>query len=104
MTDKAFIHLIAATRPNFMKVTPGLHEVTTYLDTPCLTQRPNTGRPITNSEGSIQLVKPVGLLENVQTVMQGIWFNRQRSELWEGKAAGHCVDSLVRPLELMVAA
>ncbi len=82
----------------------GLQEETTYLDIPCLTLRPNTERPITISEGSNRLVKPVDLLENVQTVMQGNWPKGQRPELWDGRAASRCVDSLLRQLESMVAA
>jgi UDP-N-acetylglucosamine 2-epimerase (non-hydrolysing) len=77
----------------------GLQEETTYLDIPCLTLRPNTERPITLSEGSNRLVKPADLLENVQTVMQGDWPSGKRPELWDGKTAGRCVESLLKQLK-----
>jgi UDP-N-acetylglucosamine 2-epimerase (non-hydrolysing) len=76
----------------------GLQEETTYLGIPCLTLRPNTERPITLTEGSNRLVKPADLLENIEKVMRGNWPVGRKPELWDGQAAGRCVESLARHL------
>ena len=82
----------------------GLQEETTYLDIPCLTLRPNTERPITLTEGTNRLVKPAELLDNVNRVMEGKWPGGKRPELWDGKTADRCVESLARRLGSAAAA
>lgn len=74
----------------------GVQEETTYLDIPCLTLRENTERPVTVSEGTNRLIKPEGLVEAVQTVLDGRWPSGRRPEFWDGKAAQRCLDDLRR--------
>jgi UDP-N-acetylglucosamine 2-epimerase (non-hydrolysing) len=78
----------------------GLQEETTYLDIPCLTLRPNTERPITLTEGSNRLVKPVNLLKSIEEAMQGHWPSGKRPDLWDGKTASRCVASLASHLNM----
>jgi UDP-N-acetylglucosamine 2-epimerase len=74
------IHLIAAARPNFMKIAPlysrlvitdsgGIQEETTYLGIPCLTMRPNTERPITITKGTNQLCALKDLEAKVEALL-----------------------------------
>ena len=49
----------------------GIQEETTYLDIPCLTLRDTTERPITVSQGSNRLVKPVELAAAVNDIIRG---------------------------------
>jgi UDP-N-acetylglucosamine 2-epimerase (non-hydrolysing) len=72
----------------------GLQEETTYLGIPCITLRPNTERPITITEGTNQLAEPHQLGTLVARVLAGDWPTGRRPELWDGRTAGRCVDSL----------
>lgn len=74
----------------------GLQEETTYLDIPCLTLRANTERPVTVSEGTNKLVEPSHLLEQVEKVLAGDWPVGRKPELWDGRTAARCIDSLKR--------
>jgi len=76
----------------------GLQEETTYLNIPCLTVRPNTERPVTVTEGTNRLVPPAALLENIRKAVAGDWPCGRRPDLWDGRTAGRCVDSLRRRL------
>ncbi len=77
----------------------GLQEETTYLDIPCLTLRPNTERPITITEGTNKLIKPAQLLEQVEKVLSGDWPSGRKPDLWDGKTAARCIDSLKRRIK-----
>jgi UDP-N-acetylglucosamine 2-epimerase (non-hydrolysing) len=77
----------------------GLQEETTYLDIPCLTLRPNTERPITIFEGTNKLIKPSQLLEQVEKVLSGDWPSGRKPDLWDGKTAARCIDSLKRRIK-----
>jgi UDP-N-acetylglucosamine 2-epimerase (non-hydrolysing) len=77
----------------------GLQEETTYLDIPCLTLRPNTERPITIYEGTNKLIKPSQLLEQVEKVLSGDWPSGRKPDLWDGKTAARCIDSLKRRIK-----
>jgi UDP-N-acetylglucosamine 2-epimerase (non-hydrolysing) len=72
----------------------GIQEETTYLGIPCLTLRPNTERPITLTEGTNLLVEPKSLLAEVNKVLEGGGSKGRRPDLWDGQAAGRCVESL----------
>jgi len=78
----------------------GVQEESTYLGIPCLTLRDTTERPITVSQGSNRLVPPERLLEHVMLVSQGKWTRGSRPELWDGRTAQRCVESLTRRISL----
>jgi UDP-N-acetylglucosamine 2-epimerase (non-hydrolysing) len=77
----------------------GIQEESTYLDLPCLTVRPNTERPITVTEGTNKLVKPAAIVDEVGRVLAGNWPSGRRPDLWDGKTAARCVDSLRRAVQ-----
>ena len=74
----------------------GVQEESTYLGVPCLTLRENTERPVTITHGTNQLVQPGQMLACVDAILAGAWRRGQRPELWDGAAAGRCVESLRR--------
>ena len=73
----------------------GLQEESTWFRTPCLTLRPNTERPVTVTLGSNRLTRLERLTADVGEAL------RQRGglgavpPLWDGRAAGRIVDSLL---------
>jgi UDP-N-acetylglucosamine 2-epimerase (non-hydrolysing) len=75
----------------------GIQEETTYLGIPCLTVRPNTERPITISEGTNQLITPEDIIDR-SAVFATEYTTQPAIELWDGKTAERCVESLKKLL------
>ena len=61
---------------------------------PCLTCRDTTERPITITEGTNRLVPIPEMSTFVDQALANDWPTGRRPELWDGKAAGRCVESL----------
>ncbi len=76
----------------------GLQEETSYLGVPCITVRPNTERPITCTEGTNQMVRPVAdaLLGAVQRAPSRRIEGGAKIEKWDGRAAERIVAVLGR--------
>ena len=53
-------------------------------------------RPITVTEGSNRLVKPLDLYVQLQDVLGGRWPTGRRPALWDGRTAERCVTALKR--------
>lgn len=67
----------------------GIQEETTILQTPCLTLRENTERPITAELGSNRIVgtDPEAILAAWREIRAGRWRQGQVPPLWDGQAA-----------------
>ena len=72
----------------------GIQEETTWLGISCLTVRPNTERPITINEGTNRLVTPDSLLAEIDLALQRPAREAISIEMWDGKTASRCIDSL----------
>jgi UDP-N-acetylglucosamine 2-epimerase (non-hydrolysing) len=72
----------------------GIQEETTYLGIPCLTCRDTTERPITITHGTNQLVPVTELRAHVDKALAGDWATGTRPELWDGRTAERCIESL----------
>lgn len=73
----------------------GVQEETTYLGIPCLTLRENTERPVTVTQGTNRLIKDHEIEQRLETVMKGHWPRGEVPDLWDGRAAGRVVESLL---------
>ena len=74
----------------------GIQEETTYLNTPCLTLRPNTERPVTITEGTNELVTYENIEQKIDLILSGNWKQGRLPELWDGKTAQRIVNTLKR--------
>ena len=76
----------------------GIQEETTILQTPCLTMRENTERPVTITHGSNQLVgtDPVNILRAFTAIQSNPTAPPRTPPLWDGKAAQRIVNVLLK--------
>ncbi len=77
----------------------GIQEETTYLNSPCLTLRPNTERPMTITEGTNELVTFENIEEKINLILSGNWKHGKLPKLWDGKTAQRIVD-IIKRMEL----
>lgn len=75
----------------------GIQEETTALGIPCLTLRHNTERPVTVTRGTNRIVgtDPDTIYAGWRAVAESRWQQGELPELWDGKAAGRIVRSLL---------
>lgn len=76
----------------------GIQEETTILQTPCLTLRDNTERPVTIHQGTNQLVgtNPDAILKTALNILSTPpdSLGQRVPELWDGQASGRILDIL----------
>jgi UDP-N-acetylglucosamine 2-epimerase (non-hydrolysing) len=72
----------------------GLQEESTYFQTPCLTLRPNTERPITVTVGSNRLTDLTRLRADLDRVLQNGDRMGQIPPFWDGRTAERIVNIL----------
>ncbi len=94
-----FMNLVTATSVAITD-SGGLQEETTYLGIPCITLRPNTERPITITEGTNQLAQPAELGARLAELFSGQRAAGGKPDLWDGRTAARCVESLRRFLQI----
>ena len=73
----------------------GLQEETTFFQTPCLTLRPNTERPVTITEGSNKLTDLNNLWPDIEGVLNSVPHKGQIPALWDGRTADRIVRCLL---------
>ncbi len=75
----------------------GLQEEATFFQTPCLTLRPNTERPVTITLGSNRLTNVAALPQDLGDVLSGASRLGKIPALWDGKTAARIVERLIGP-------
>jgi UDP-N-acetylglucosamine 2-epimerase (non-hydrolysing) len=75
----------------------GIQEETTILQTPCLTLRENTERPVTIECGSNRLVgtQPENIVRAFDEIMSGQAPAPKTPPLWDGRAAERIAEVLL---------
>lgn len=84
---------LVATSNGVITDSGGIQEETTYLGLPCLTVRPNTERPITITQGTNRLISPSEIIAS-SDVFSEKSMSKPIIDLWDGKTAERCLDSL----------
>lgn len=72
----------------------GLQEESTYFQTPCLTLRPNTERPVTISHGTNRLTDLQKLPADLDSAMSGNATPARTPPLWDGQTAERILRAL----------
>ena len=72
----------------------GLQEESTYLQTPCLTLRPNTERPITLELGTNKLTTLERLSADIEEILDDRKIKGQIPPFWDGHTAERILDTL----------
>ncbi len=73
----------------------GLQEESTFFQTPCLTLRPNTERPVTITHGSNRLTTVGSLWSDLEIATTAGSTRRGVPALWDGQTAGRILQTLV---------
>jgi len=73
----------------------GLQEETTFFQTPCLTLRPNTERPITTTEGSNKLTNIKSLWSDIEELLKGNTKKGKIPDLWDGHTAERIIEYML---------
>jgi UDP-N-acetylglucosamine 2-epimerase (non-hydrolysing) len=73
----------------------GLQEEATFLQTPCLTLRPNTERPVTIDLGTNKLTTPDRLRDDIEENMQNRRVGGQIPPLWDGHTAERILAAII---------
>ena len=73
----------------------GLQEESTYLQTPCLTLRPNTERPITIEVGTNKLTTLDQLAGDIEEILQNRRPPGRIPPLWDGHTAERILNVLI---------
>ena len=73
----------------------GLQEETTFFQTPCLTLRPNTERPITITEGSNKLTNIKRLWSDIEELLKGNTKKGKTPDLWDGHTAERIIEYML---------
>jgi UDP-N-acetylglucosamine 2-epimerase (non-hydrolysing) len=76
----------------------GLQEESTYFQTPCLTLRPNTERPVTVTVGSNKLTNVARLSADLDEVLKREPRFGNIPLLWDGRAAERIIGSLINQI------
>jgi UDP-N-acetylglucosamine 2-epimerase (non-hydrolysing) len=74
----------------------GLQEESTWFQTPCLTLRANTERPVTVTVGSNRLTSLDRLAEDIDACLSHSGPKGQIPPLWDGRASARIVDCIFR--------
>lgn len=74
----------------------GLQEETTFFQTPCLTLRPNTERPITITEGGNRLTNPDTMNKHIENVLNKNPKQGKIPMYWDGKTAQRIVQHITQ--------
>jgi len=73
----------------------GLQEETTFFQTPCLTLRPNTERPVTVAVGSNRLTDLSRLRSDLARALEGTSRKCLVPPLWDGNTAKRCLRAIL---------